>query len=94
MPEDAILDEVRKHKGFTKSELTRVIDKAIMLSLPPFDEVQKASGMKPEMYTMLSLPYVQILADSNKTKDDSFPMLYNATLEVLSKNPFDGKEIP
>ena len=94
MPEDAALDEVRRHKGFTKTELTRVIDKAIMLSLPTFDEVQKVSGVGPEMYTTLSFPYVQILTDSNKKTDESFPTLYNVTLEEMRKTPFDGKEIP
>lgn len=94
MSEDANLDEVRNHKGFTKTELTRVIDKAIMLSLPPFEEVQKVSGVEPEMYTTLSLPYVQILTDSNKKNDGSFPTLYKATLEIISKAPYDGKATP
>lgn len=92
MSEDADLDEVRKHKGFTKTEFTRVIDNAIMLSLPPFEEVQKVSGVGPETYTLLSFPYVQILTDSNKKNDDSFPTLYNATLGVMSNARFDGKK--
>lgn len=94
MLDDAKLEEVKKHKGFTRTELARVIDKAIMLSLPTFEEVQKVSGVEPEMYTTLSLPYVQILADSNKKNDDSFPTLYNAALEIISKTPYDGKETP
>ena len=94
MPEDAALDEVRRYKGFTRTELTRVIDKAIMLSLPTFEEVQKVSGVGPEMYTRLSFPYVQILTDSNKKTDESFPTLYNATLEEMNRNPFDGQSTP
>lgn len=94
VPEDAGLDEVKRHKGFTKTELTRVIDKAIMLSLLTFEEVQKISGVGPEMYTTLSFPYVQILTDSNKKHDESFPTLYNATLEEMKKNPFDGQGTP
>ena len=94
VPEDATLDEVRKHKGFTKTDLTRVVDKAIMLSLPTFEEVQKISGVGPEMYTTLSLPYVQILTASNKKIDESFPTLYNATLEEMNRTPFDGNCTP
>ena len=90
LPEDAELDEVKKHKGVTRTELTRVIDKAIMLSLPTFEEVQKISGIGPEMYTRLSFPYVQILTDSNKKTDESFPNLYNATLEEMYCSSFDG----
>ena len=92
MPSDAKLDEVEKHKGFTRSELKRVVGKAIMLSLPTFEKVQKVSGVEPEMYKMLSLPYVQILTDSNNKNDESFPSLYNATLKEIDKAPFDGKE--
>lgn len=94
IPDDASLDEVKRHKGFTKTELTRVIDKAIMLSLPTFEEVQRVSGVGPEMYTTLSFPYVQILTDSNKKTDESFPTLYNATLKEMNSNPFDGKGTP
>ena len=94
MPEDAALDEVKRHKGFTRTELSRVIDKAIMLSLPTFEEVQKVSGVGPEMYTRLSFPYVQILTDSNKKTDESFPTLYNATLEEMSSSKYDGHGTP
>jgi len=37
---------------------------------------------------------VQILTDSNKKTDESFPTLYNATLEEIDKNPFDGHGTP
>lgn len=94
VPEDAELDEVKRHKGFTRTELTRVIDKAIMLSLPTFEEVKKVSGVGPEMYTRLSFPYVQILTDSNNKCDESFPTLCNATLEEMNKNPYGGQGTP
>lgn len=92
MPDDAELDEVRRYKGFSKDELDRVIDKAIMLSLPTFEEVKKASGVGSEMFTTLSLPYVQILTDSNKKTDESFPALYNVTLEEIKQQRFTGDE--
>lgn len=88
------LEEVRKHKGFAKSDFTRVIDKTIMLSLPPFEEIQKASGVKPEMYKELSFPYVQILTDSNKKNDESFPALFNATVDETKRMPFNGQCTP
>lgn len=94
MPSEAELDEVKRYKGFAKTELTRVIDNAIMLSLPTFPEVQKASGVGEEMYTTLSLPYVQILTDSNKKADETFSTLYKATLEEINGNPFKGQIIP
>lgn len=94
MPEDANLEEVKKHKGFTKSEITRVIDKAVMLSLPGFPDIIKVAGVGTEMYTTLSFPYTQILTDSNNKTDETFPTLFNVTLEVMDKAPFDGKGTP
>jgi len=46
------------------------------------------------MYTRLSFPYVQILTDSNKKTDESFPTLYNATLEEMSSSKYDGHGTP
>lgn len=94
MPDDASIEEVSKHKGFTKTEFTRIIDKAILLSLPPFEEVQKYSGIGPEMSTTISLPYVQILTDSNKKTDESFPTLFHITIEEMGKRPFNGELTP
>ena len=94
IPEGAGLDEVKNHKGFKRIELNRVIDKAIMLSLPTFEEVQKVSGVGADMYTRLSFPYAQILTDSNKKTDETFPTLYNATLEEICSFPFDGQGTP
>lgn len=91
---DTDLSEVRKRKGFSRNELSTVIDKAIMLSLPEFDTILRFSGVGKEMYTTLSLPYVQILTDSNKKSDESFPVVYNTTLEEMNKAPYDGKKTP
>ena len=46
------------------------------------------------MFTTLSLPYVQILTDSNKKADETFSTLYKATLEEINGNPFKGQIIP
>lgn len=94
MQEDAKLDEVKIHKGFTRDEMTRVIDKAIMLSIPTFDDMFKFSGVKEEDRTAVSLPYVQILADRNNSKDESFRSLYNETMEVMEEDAFDGSGTP
>lgn len=94
MPSDAELDEVKRFKGFAKTELTRVIDNAIMLSLPQFEYVQKASGVSEEMYTTLSLPYAHILTDSNNKADDTFSTIYKTTLEEIGKSPFKEQGTP
>lgn len=92
MSDDELLEEVKKHKGFSKTELTTVIDKAIMLSIPTFEDVMKFSGGGTEMQGVLSLPYVQILADSNKPGDESFPRLFSETTIAIKESPFNGEE--
>lgn len=94
LTEDANLDEVRKHKGFTKDEFARVIDKAAMLSLPEFPDIMKVAGVGAEMYTTLSFPYTQILADSNNKADETFPTLYKTTVGEINQTPFDGQITP
>lgn len=93
IPENEQLEEIEKHKGFTKNELTRVIDKAILLSLPTFDDVMKYSGLGVEMQDKLSFPYVQILTDSNKPGDESFPRVFSETIEAINRCPYEGIEI-
>lgn len=92
MPDDATLEEVRGRKGFTRTELTRIIDKAILLSLPLFEDVVKYSGVGSEMHSTLSLPYAQIITDSNKPGDESFPRLFAETTAAMSSYPYKGKE--
>lgn len=92
IPGDASLNEVKKHKGFERKEMSRIIDQAMLLSLPEFEDVIKFSGIDSENFTVLSYPYVQILTDSNKKNDASFPQIFKATSEEMSRFPFDGSE--
>lgn len=94
IPEDSTLNEVTKHKGFTKSDFTRIIDSAIMLSIPTFVEICKLSGLGEDEQKKLSFPYVQILTDSNNKNDESFSTLYKIALKEMNKEPFDGTKTP
>ena len=86
---DAELESVKQYKGFTRTEFTNIIDKAIMLSLPSFGEVVRFSGVEE---TRLSLPYVQILTDSTKMDDESFNSLYNVVLKTMNEERFNNGE--
>lgn len=89
LPADAEFDEVKKHKGFTRTELSRVIDETILMSLPAFDDVMKYSGAGAEKKLKLSLPYVQILTDSNNRDDESFRKLFHITKEVIEQEAYE-----
>lgn len=83
MPSDAELEEVKRFKGFAKTELTHVIDNAIMLSLPPFDEVQKVSGVDEKMYGIIIMSIIMSMNNYNQidshllvAKNDIFRFCY------------------
>ena len=94
LSDNAPFAEVKRFKGFTKSELKRVIDKAILLSIPTFDDVMKMSGVSSDDMVKVSLPYTQILTDSNNIKDETFQGLFNLVSEILIEKPYDEKSIP
>ncbi len=94
LSENATFAEVKRFKGFTKSELKRVIDKAILLSIPTFDDVMKMSGISMDEMVKVSLPYTQILTDSNNKKDETFQGLFNLVSEILIEKPYDEKVLP
>ena len=90
LPADAEFDEVKRYKGFTRTELSRVIDETILMSLPVFDDVMKYSGAGEEIKLRLSLPYVQILTDSNNRDDESFRKLFQIIKDVIEHTPYDA----
>lgn len=90
LPDNTDLQEVKQHKGFTKTEFSRVINRAIMISMPTFEEVQKYANLSPEMLPILSLAYVNIMADSTRKSDKSFPVLFLETEQCINMIPFDG----
>ena len=89
---DASLEDVRKHKGIERTEVKRVIDQAIMVSLPKFEDVFKYSQVEESMKSRLSLPYVTILSDSTNKGDNSFPNLFSIIREFIKESPFDSSE--
>ena len=44
LDKDAPLSVVRSKKGMSKSDFTRVIDEAMLISIPPFEEILHCIG--------------------------------------------------
>lgn len=68
---DASQKEVRAKKGIAKSDFVRIIDEAMIISVPAFSEVHKIAGFTEDEKYKASFEYTNILADS-QTKQDSF----------------------
>lgn len=93
MSPDSLLDDVKKYKGFSKDDFNRVIDKAIMISLPSFEDVIRFSsvnGNTQELRLKISLPYVTILTDSNKPGNEAFSNLFKTVVETMKASAYDG----
>ena len=72
---DAVHSEVRKKKGIAKSDFVRIIDEAMIISIPTFEEIYKVAGFKEDEKYKASYEYTNILGDS-QTKPDSFSSVF------------------
>lgn len=92
LPKNASFDAVKAYKGIQKDDFKRVIDKSILLSLPPFEDVFKYAQVEKELENILSLAYVKILTDTTNRADGSFPQLFSLTTEAVNNDLYNTKE--
>lgn len=71
LSENAPYNEVREKKGITKGDFSRVIEEAIMISIPPFDEILRFTGLSDDDKYKASFEYTKIISDS-QSKLESF----------------------
>ncbi len=74
LPENAPYEEVRRHKGVTKKDFSRIIETAMSISIPPFEEIQKIANLSDDKYKA-SFEYTKIMTDSQR-KSDSFSRVF------------------
>lgn len=75
LDKDAAYGIVREKKGVAKSDFARVIDEAMIISIPPFDEIQKIAGFSEHEKYVASFEYTKILTDS-QVKSESFTRVF------------------
>lgn len=75
LPDDAEYIEVRQKKGISKKDFERVIDEAMIISIPPFDEVQQVIQLDAEDKYKASYGYTRIMTDSHG-KSESFTKVF------------------
>ena len=92
LPSNACFNDVKYNKGFSKADFSNLIDKAIILSVPPFDEVLKYSGVNISSKNSISLNYIQILTDSNNALNESFANLHKIVLSTIENTSFNTNE--
>ena len=89
---DASFIEVKKHKGVSKGDLTRIIDDSIALSLPPFDEIEQLLNFTNDSEkNYASYQYTVIFSDIQK-KNTAFDIVFRQVRELFSNNPQNNEE--
>ncbi len=84
--------EVRKHKGISKSEFSRIIDDSMSLSLPTFDEIERIMNyVNDDEKNKASYQYTLIFSDIQK-QNDTFDVLFHQVRELCSANPKNRDE--
>ncbi|MFR9148527.1 MAG: hypothetical protein ACLVLD_03850 [Hungatella sp.] len=75
LAKDTPHNEVRVKKGIAKSDFIRIIDEAMIISIPTFEEIYRVAGFKEDEKYKASYEYTNILGDS-QTKPDTFSSIF------------------
>lgn len=90
LSKDESFDNVKKNKGFERADFERVIDEAILITIPEFSQVEKLLKPSDDMRKNASLAWVTIAADSNITNNQSFFDLFRLAQSEIRLLPYDG----
>lgn len=74
LPDNAPYEEVRRYKGVTKKDFSRIIETAMNISIPPFEDILRIANLSDDKYEA-SFEYTRIMADSQR-KSDSFSRVF------------------
>lgn len=89
---DASFVEVKKHKGVSKRDLSRIIDDSIAISLPPFDEIERLLNFENDNEkNYASYQYTVIFSDIQK-KNMAFDIMFRQVRKLFSNNPQNNDE--
>lgn len=91
LKDDETFEEVRKKKGFSRNDINRIIDKALILSIPPFSEIQDYMNYQGDAIYKASFEYSRILEDI-QNQQDSFLSLFEKLYESIEKNSINEDE--
>lgn len=85
LDKDAPFSVVRSKKGMSKSDFTRVIDEAMLISIPPFEEILYCIGYDDECKNKAAYEYTRLLADFH-SKPESFTSIFLKTRKLCLGN--------
>ena len=91
LDKNASFVEVRRKKGVSKLDFSRIIEEAMYISIPPFLEIDGWMGYSEEEKPNAALEYTKLLSDV-QSKSESFAALYRQVRGACQRNPQNDEE--
>lgn len=85
LDKDAPFFMVCSKKGMSKNDFTRVIDEAMLISIPQFEEIQRCVGYDEESKNKAAYEYTRMLADF-QSKPEAFESVFSKTRKLCLEN--------
>lgn len=84
---------VREKKGVSKNDFSRIIDEAMLIAIPPFQDVSNLIDCSEEDKYRTSYEYTRILTDF-QSKSESFTSVLMQVRNICFTNPQNNCETP
>jgi len=91
LDKEAPFSMVRSKKGMSKNDFTRIIDDAMLISIPQFQEIQDCIGYDDESKNKAAFEYTRMLADFQR-KSEAFTAIFLKIRKICSGNPHRDDE--
>ena len=91
LDKNAAFTEVRRNKGVSKSDFSRIIDNAIYISIPEFSEIERLMQYSEDQKMRASYEYTKIMSDV-KGDSESFSALFLQTKKICNQYPRNNNE--
>lgn len=77
---------IRARKGVSKGDFSRIIDEAMLISIPEFSDIQRLAKYAEESEGKAALEYTKMVEDF-KRKTESFNAIFLKTRKLCLENP-------
>ena len=85
LDDSASFSEVRNKKGVSKRDFERVIEEAMLISIPTFEEISRVLSFQEDDKYKASYEYTLILSDA-QTKSETFTSLFKKVRAMMKEN--------
>lgn len=85
LDDSASFSEVRNKKGVSKGDFERVIEEAMLISIPTFEEISRVLSFQDDDKYKASYEYTLILSDA-QTKSETFTSLFTKVRTMMKEN--------